>query len=431
MTTFNELHAKIEDVLRANAKLLPLICPLLISRDAAGRIFLYAEETVQDSDSASEAVRQLSSALRRSLGAHARHGSGAIFYAERLSNVFDKRPVYPLHPFKDVSMTDRYIIAMDWNISTTQSTGTPRIAFHAMQSGLGRSTATAAVALSLSRAGRRAVVLDLNFDSPGLTSTLLPPATRPQFGAIDWMLEELVDNADAVFNDIIARVPVPSAGELIVLPAHGRAPGEYIAKFGRLVVDKHAPSFEHWHARLNRMVEAIDATYQPDIILMDLPTGVGELATGCLGHLGANRILMFGKDTDAYWTGYRALFECWDLYGVAPRMRERMQIVAAMVPGDGRRQDCLQAMRSKGYALFDRTLYAKTNPSDATEQPWTFELDDVHAPHQPWAVQRHPRFAEVDTLYDVLADISTNELREAFGPLIDGLDSLIKPVITA
>jgi len=52
----------------------------------------------------------------------------------------------------------------------------------------------------LLRTGKRVLVLDLDLESPGLSSSLLPPDRQPMYGITDWLIEDLVDNADIVFR---------------------------------------------------------------------------------------------------------------------------------------------------------------------------------------------------------------------------------------
>lgn len=44
-------------------------------------------------------------------------------------------------------------------------------------------------------AGRkRVLVLDLDLESPGLSSALLPSERQPKYGITDWLIEDLLDS---------------------------------------------------------------------------------------------------------------------------------------------------------------------------------------------------------------------------------------------
>ena len=82
------------------------------------------------------------------------------------------------------------------------------------------------------------LVLDLDLESPGLSSSLLPEDRRPTFGIADWLVEDLVDNGDTVFKDMVATSALSHNGEIFVVPAHGVKAGEYVAKLGRVWMPK-------------------------------------------------------------------------------------------------------------------------------------------------------------------------------------------------
>ena len=81
---------------------------------------------------------------------------------------------------------------------------TDDIVFFSIKGGVGRSTALAATAWSLAQEGKRVLVLDLDLESPGLSSALLPSERQPMYGIIDWLIEDLVDNGDVVFESMVA-----------------------------------------------------------------------------------------------------------------------------------------------------------------------------------------------------------------------------------
>lgn len=66
--------------------------------------------------------------------------------------------------------------------------------------GVGRSTAVAVTAWRLAQAGKRVLVLDLDLESPGLSSALLPAERLPMYGITDWLVEDLVNNGELIFG---------------------------------------------------------------------------------------------------------------------------------------------------------------------------------------------------------------------------------------
>ena len=78
--------------------------------------------------------------------------------------------------------------------------------------------------------------MDLDLESPGLSSAVLEPDRRPDFGITDWFVEELVGQGDQVLGSMTAapRWAQDFDGDVRVVPAHGRESGEYLAKLGRV-----------------------------------------------------------------------------------------------------------------------------------------------------------------------------------------------------
>lgn len=92
--------------------------------------------------------------------------------------------------------------------------------------------------LEAAQLGKRVLVLDLDLESPGLSSSLLPPDRQPTYGITDWLVEDLVFNGDTVLESMIATSELSRDGQIYVVPAHGADAGEYIAKLGRVWMPK-------------------------------------------------------------------------------------------------------------------------------------------------------------------------------------------------
>ena len=133
---------------------------------------------------------------------------------------------------------DRLAVEGNWSRISPLTSSVPRTVFFSIKGGVGRSTALAATAWALAEEGKRVMVLDLDLESPGLSSALLPKDRRPLFGITDWLVEDLVNNGDIVLQNMVAQSSLSHNGEILVVPAHGINPGEYIAKLGRVWMPK-------------------------------------------------------------------------------------------------------------------------------------------------------------------------------------------------
>jgi hypothetical protein len=294
--------------------------------------------------------------------------------------------------------------------------------FFSIKGGVGRSTALAASAWALAQSGQRVLVLDLDLESPGLSSALLPEERRPTYGIADWLVEDLVDNGDAVFEDLMATSTLSHDGEIDVVPAHGRDPGEYIAKLGRVWMPKMRSdgTREAWSQRLSRLIDALEARWQPDVILLDSRAGIDEVASSCVTDLGAKLVLLFAIDGEQTWPGYRILFRHWRQSGVVRDIRERLQMVGAMIP-ETDAVEYFSGLRERGYDLFAEELYDEIPPGEVAGARWNFDASDEGAPHYPWAVRWHRGFAALRSLHTRLESIDAREVEAVFGPLIENL----------
>lgn len=389
---------------------------LLINRDLNGRVRFIAPQTAQDNVTQRMALDALTADVAERLGAHAYPRDLAILYeADREASA--GAASVPLDGHPNVWVVDRLATEGNWAQISPETQGPPRVVFFSIKGGVGRSTALAACAWKLAQSGKKVLVLDMDLESPGLSSSLLPPERRPEYGVTDWLVEDLVDNAGVVLDDIVAISELSREGQIFVVPAHGADAGEYIAKLGRVWMPKIRPdgTRESWSMRLQRLLQALEQRIQPDIVLIDSRAGIDEVASACVTDLGANLVLLFALIGSQTSSGYRILFDHWLRAGVAQKIRDRLQMVAAMVP-ELAPSDYLADMREWAYDLFQDRLYDQIQPKDT--QGWNFDIADDTAPHHPWAVRWHRGFAALRTLHGRLSMIEDTEIRSVFGDLI-------------
>lgn len=412
---------------------------LLINRDLNGRVRLVLPEQIRNSDQHAHWVTLADNLMQR-LGPHGYPQSTAILFEANQELVRQGGSRYPVDGFAKVQVVDRLATEANWTRITAETENTPRAVFFSIKGGVGRSTALAATAWHLAQMGRRVLVLDLDLESPGLSSALLPPERQPMYGITDWLVEDLVDNGDTIFDSMVASSPLSHDGEIHVVPAHGAKHGEYLAKLGRVWMPKLQAdgTREEWSGRLDRLLRQLEARLQPDIVLIDSRSGIDEIASACITQLGANLILLFALEGEQTWNGYRMLFEQWLRAGVAQQIRERLQVVGATVP-ELERVAYLADLREHSYAVFLDTLYDELAPVKLStghklhgswklgqlSEGWSFDEADDGAPHAPWAVNWHRSFAGLRSLQGRLAVIDAQELQSIFRPLLEGVSSII------
>lgn len=206
---------------------------------------------------------------------------------------------------------------------------------------------------------------------------------RPDLGVVDWFVEDLVGQGDKVLESMIAmpRWVRRSAGNVCVVPAHGRDPGEYLAKLGRVYMDKYR---DPWTARLQRMVKILEANFEPTTVLLESRSGLHDVAAAIVSDLDA-QVLLFAADSPSTWVDYGILFGHWRSHHLAKKIRERLWIVSALT-SELNTDRYLQEFQEHSWHLFVNQLYDDMPVSTESVSAYSFDLLDENAPHYPMAI---------------------------------------------
>ena len=300
------------------------------------------------------------------------------------------------------------------------------IAFFSIKGGVGRSTALAAAAWHLAKLGKKVLVVDMDLESPGLSSTLLPGDRRPDYGLLDLLVEDVLDNSKAVFDNIYAKSPLAdnSPGEIEVIPAHGKNYDNYIAKMGRALMPKFVESERiSWPKRLNELLHEFDRRHQTDYVLIDARAGLSEIASVSILDLAPKLVLLFALEGKNTWTDYSILFKHWKNVGQTRMIRSSLQMVAAMIPQLEDKRPYIQSLRENAWNCFQDYIYDDLSAgSTESNDSFTFDFNDMAAPHNPWCIhwnQSLYAMKQLDTLEDTLDE---NLIRATF-QFLENLDS--------
>ena len=336
-------------------------------------------------DAVLNALDRLAAALHDALGAYyARADGRTVLWVDKelLDTVHDT--ALEIRP--GVFWVDRLLVGEDWWTvgDARQDAGPPRYTLHSVKGGVGRSTTAAVLAWHLARKGEDVLVIDLDIESPGLASAVFGKKELPTFGVTDWFVEALVGQGDAVLEDM-ASAPAWAhdlPGDVWVAPAHGRDPGEYLAKLGRVYMDT---AVDPWIARLRGLLEGLEATFKPGVVLLESRNGLHDIAAAAVTDIGAE-VMLFAVDSPSTWTGYGILFDHWRALGLTPRIRDRLSIVSALTPEFGA-EEYVAGFRENAWNLFRDRLYdslvGPTEPPDAV----SYDLTSEDAPHNPMVIR--------------------------------------------
>lgn len=442
MTTFDEVLPKLTEIFKSDLEGLAKISPVLVNRDLNGRVRLILDAQHEVNPEKQRIIQRLGQTIAQELTPHAFQAAHGFLFETDLAlrlQAEDSRfkLTYPdqdengegvIKAFHDVFVVDRLLTETSWTDISEESSGhAKRLVFFSIKGGVGRSTALAVSAWALAEQGNRVLVLDLDLESPGLSSSFLPDDYRPKYGIADWLLEDLVNNGEAVFDDMAASSPISHNGAVFVVPAHGREPGEYLAKLGRawMPIIKLDGTREIWSHRLLRLIEALEAKYQADFVLIDSRAGIDEISSACITDLGAHLVLLFALDGSQTWQGYRILFDHWLRAGVTEKIRERLQMVCALIP-ETERETYRQKMLESSWSIFSESFYEEVGPgkTETEDGVWSYDLSDPMAPHAPWPIDWHRSFYVLPSLHDRLIGISPDDGDKAFGKFLENLLNL-------
>ncbi|MDR1004683.1 MAG: AAA family ATPase [Prevotellaceae bacterium] len=384
MKTFDEIIPAIKEALNTRHTELDMLDkPFIINRDLNGYVRFLVDESLKNDAN----IKSITDAIAAKLEQRVPE-SMPVLYEDResMEQAIQQNPHFEIEDYPKVIVVDRTLFESDANETPISDTSIPRIVFYSIKGGVGRSTALSAAAWSFAEMGKRVLALDMDLESPGITSSLLPSEKMPMYGITDWLVEDLTDNGDTVIGDMVATSDLSRNGEILVVPGHGKNAGEYVEKLGRawmpkILFEQRTP----WYKRLNCLISDLEKRWNPDILLIDSRAGIDEISIACLTCLKADTLLLFAIDSAQTWNGYQILFDYWQQHKMTNYIRERLQVVGSLIPETGR-ADYLNSLLEHSWNLFTEKLYDEIPPGINDDISFNFDKSDLSAPHVPWLI---------------------------------------------
>lgn len=313
-----------------------------------------------------------------------------------------------------VSLLERQDKEQDWlrcRIVQTDSLDVRRAVFFGVKGGVGRSTAVIGLSHALAKLGKKVLVVDCDFESPGVSSSLISPEARPTYGMVDWFAAEgLGFGADEKLLRIgtIAEVSPLSRGldgSIIVAPAFGEKSEAYISKLGRLYATTTTNNstglvFKTFADRLSEIIGKLEVAFSPDVVLIDSRAGIDDTSAVALTRLGAIAF-MFGLNTRQTWDAYTMLFRHWQQHpsiGGKNDFREYLRFVSALTPDEALYPGYLAEMQNTAYEVFVSTLYDQLGDDNDEAEGFNFSFDAENAPHHLLVVRRDDALLAFDPI---------------------------------
>ena len=358
---------------------------IYLVRNLFGKLRISVSDVVEENENHCAALERLAGKLTEALGSRGYPADDGVLYVSESLLDEVKGTARRLEGFRNVFWEDRLVTGNDWwTVGNPPRKGkVKRWTLFSVKGGVGRSTTAAVLARHLAREGERVLVVDLDLESPGLSSAMLAPGEEPDFGVVDWFVEDLVGQS----NHVIERMTAAPGwardfnGDARIVPAHGADPGEYLAKLGRVYMDRRN---ETWAARLDRMLGLLEDDFQPSIVLIESRSGLQDIGAATVTDIGAD-ILLFATDSASSWADYRILFRHWRECGLARSICERLSVVSALTPLNDRIA-YLERFRETAWGLFQRYMYETLNPSCGADNEFSFDVRDADGHHNPMPI---------------------------------------------
>jgi cellulose biosynthesis protein BcsQ len=334
-------------------------------------------------------------------------------------------------------LLDKRIIGSAWLDAPLEVTAEPpRIVFASLKGGVGRSTALAVAASDLARRNKNILVVDLDLEAPGIGDMLLDGERVPQFGTIDYLVENgLAGISDRHLSDFVGTSPLttPGGGRVDVLPTLGRQtikhPFNTLPKLSRAMIEDISSDGVSIavSVQIAEMISRFTGRDSYDAVLIDSRAGLSELAAPAILGLGAN-VLLFGTAQQQTIHGFAALFAAFK--SLAERDRESGRkaewrlLFKAVYAKAGNDPSAAARHRDYLYELFADNLYDADDIQQDNPDSVSFDIDDEDAPHWPLIIQFSQNFVDFDPV-QAPSQLTAPFYEQAYRPFLNGIDSII------
>lgn len=171
------------------------------------------------------------------------------------------------------------------------------ITFYSHKGGVGRTTSLALLARYYSEQGKNVFTIDCDFEAPGLLNFFsISQFDTPKNGVIEYLNDKKFDSNVRLNEDYIYQVSKRYSGEgdIYLMPAgnvFSSSKNQYLEGLSRL--DIFGPTI--FLKGMKSLIEEIQETYKPDVILIDSRTGFNNVF-GSLSRLSDHVVALFGDD---------------------------------------------------------------------------------------------------------------------------------------
>ncbi|MCX6579496.1 MAG: P-loop NTPase [Candidatus Aminicenantes bacterium] len=191
--------------------------------------------------------------------------------------------------------------------------------FYSYKGGVGRSLATAQLAVLLARAGKSVCAIDFDFEAPGLHHKFGPGLIpRPDTGLVDYINDFVEKRVMEAINKKVIPIHVEGKGFIHLFPAgnvlaHKMEYWKKISdeKFHRFMAFLSGdPNAEDFFKKFREKIEK-ELKPAPEYLLIDSRSGINELAGICT-RLLADEVIFFNANNEETFEGTRLILSSFE-----------------------------------------------------------------------------------------------------------------------
>ena len=191
------------------------------------------------------------------------------------------------------STVHRNISYLNWNRKKTTKIIDNVVAGYSFKGGMGRSSTLAYLAYFYYLLGKKIVVLDCDFEAPGIASMFFDKQSRSQkSGVLDYLIDLNIEDEPRLDNYFLQSEVSNNSGNLYLFPSGINYEIEnYINKISK--IDFNSDTYTQ---NFNKLLSHINTTLKPDIIFIDLRAGINESNGLVLNQISRNNLLFFNSE---------------------------------------------------------------------------------------------------------------------------------------
>ena len=187
----------------------------------------------------------------------------------------------------------RNVSYINWNRQSETTKFDNVIAGYSFKGGMGRSSTLAYLAYFYYLMGKKIVVLDCDFEAPGIASMFFDREEREKkAGVLDYLIDLNIENELKLDDYFLQSEVSDNSGNFYLFPSGiDHDIKNYINKISKIDFNS-----KQYTTNYNKLLNHINTTLKPDLILIDLRAGLNESNGLILKKISNSNLLFFNSE---------------------------------------------------------------------------------------------------------------------------------------